>query len=49
MWQIIDDNGIIYSGKEEEIRQTFYEIIEGHRYTRWEGDLKLIEVHEVYR
>ena len=40
-WEIIDDNGVIYSGyTEEETRQMFEDAD-----FDWCGDLKLIEVH----
>lgn len=44
-WEIIDDNGVIYSGyTEEETRQIFEEVN-----FDWDGDLKFIEVHAVRR
>lgn len=50
-WEIIDDNGTIYSGKEDYIRDTFEKIKQaepGYK-TKWKGDLKLVEIHATIR
>lgn len=49
MWEIIDDNGTIYSGNENEMQFKFEEMIAEDSDETWEGDLKLIEVHNIYR
>jgi hypothetical protein len=54
MWEIIDKNGTIYSGKEDEIKDIYQKIIyqrvvEGNTEVSWEGDLKLIQVHCIYK
>lgn len=41
-WEIIDDNGVIFSGYSEEETRALFEEID----IDWDGDLKLIEVHE---
>ncbi len=53
-FEIIDDNGVIYSGyTEDETRDIFQSIIEGDE--EWiledelHGDVKLIEVHAVHK
>jgi len=48
-WEIIDDNGILYSGHEEEIRIIFSDIITGKNKIHWKGDLKLIEIKNIYK
>ena len=53
-FEIIDDNGVIYSGfAKEQTRDIFSAIIEGDEKwlpdDGWEGDLKLIEVHAVHK
>lgn len=42
-WEIIDDNGVIFSGYTEEETRALFEEFDGDD---WDGDLKLIEVHE---
>lgn len=48
-WQIIDDNGVIDSGNEDQMREQFrkYESGEETLEGGWKGDLKLVEVHAV--
>lgn len=69
-WEIQDDNGVIHSGSESEMKMAFdimcdqdvELLIDSWGLTRkkvitlikeycvdWEGDLKLIEVHNIYR
>ena len=53
-FEIVDDKGIIYSGfTEEQTRDIFGAIVKGDKKfmpeNRWKGDLKLIEVHAVYK
>ena len=53
-FEIIDDNGVIYSGgDEEEIRNIFQAIVDGEEDVTpddgWHGDLKLIQVHEIHK
>jgi len=52
-WEIIDDNGVIYSGTEEEMVLVFSNIVNGDidqdDLVEWIGDLKLVEVHNIYR
>ena len=48
MWEIVDNNGTIYSGSEEEMKDQWQDMVETNNYD-WEGDLKLIEVHQVVR
>lgn len=40
-WEVIDDNGVIYSGFSEEETIALFEEADFD----WDGDLKLIEVH----
>jgi len=55
MWEIIDNNGTIYSGTEEEMLNIWDQILGINKYTahpleiKWEGDLKLIQIHNIYR
>ena len=53
-FEIIDDNGVIYSGHtEEETYIIFQGMVGGDEQwvpeNGWQGDLKLIQVHFVYR
>ena len=58
MYEIIDNNGTIHSGSEEEMRDAWEaitspvcnnkELIEKY-YCEWEGDLKLVHVLQVTR
>lgn len=48
-WEIIDDKGCIHSGREDEMTTIFYEMTNSNSEDCWEGDLKLIEVHNIYR
>jgi len=48
-WEIIDDNGVVYSGSEDEMRQTFNNIVDGKEEVKWTGDLKLVQVHAIHR
>lgn len=57
MWEIIDDNGTIHSGTEEEMKQAFDimkcpgdftgEVVDEY-YTDWDGDLRLVQIHDIY-
>lgn len=49
MWEIIDNNGTIYSGSEDEIRSKFQQMVDGNEECGWDGDLKLIQVHSIYK
>jgi len=49
MWEITDNNGTIYSGNEEEMKTLFEQIEKGETEEKWEGDLRLIEVHSIYK
>lgn len=45
-WEIIDNRGVVYSGfSEEETRRIFHD---GDDF-EWEGDVKLVQVHERMR
>lgn len=51
-WEIIDNDGVIESGSEEEMRTKFEEMVSHNRNgysASWSGDLKLIEVHRVWK
>ena len=52
MCEIIDDNGVIFSGDEEDMTNKFYEILDdtnGEVLESWSGDLKLIKIIDSYR
>lgn len=49
MWEIVDDNGVIYSGSEDEMMMYWQQMNSEDNYDEWEGDLKLIEVHAATR
>jgi len=49
MFEIIDNKGTIYSGSLEEMNDKFAEMIGADSEESWEGDLKLIQVIEVYK
>lgn len=44
MWKIIDQNGTIYSGTQDEMDNTFAEIDSGEIELSWDGDLELVQV-----
>lgn len=57
-WEITDENGTIYSGSEDEMISKFYELTQNRddddislsdEECSWEGDLRLIQVHNIYR
>lgn len=57
-WEIIDDNGVVFSGSEDEMTNAFdvmtnpdeHSNDENDEYpSQWEGDLKLIQVHNISR
>ena len=50
-WAIIDDKGTIYDGHEDEMTSLFNAIIkdESDPDLTWDGDLKLIEIHQAYK
>ena len=48
-YEIIDNNGVVYSGTEEEMTQKFDEILNGEADVAWVGDLKLVHVLNVTR
>ena len=47
MWEIIDDDGVVYSGSEDEMKQKWFDIAECIILLTWKGDLKLIEIHDL--
>lgn len=58
MWEIIDNNGTIHAGSEDEMRLAFDVMLDYDAYsdqetekwsTEWEGDLKLIQIHHISR
>ena len=52
-WEITDENGVIYSGDEDEMREIFSRaqetIYDEEPFLSWVGDLRLIEVHYLIR
>lgn len=46
---IVDDKGVIYSGSLEEMQEQFAKMTSSKSEDSWTGDLRLIEVLEVYR
>lgn len=48
-WEIIDDKGVIYSGNGNEVLLKWEEITGGETEDEWEGDIKLVEVHGIYK
>ncbi len=58
MWEIIDSNGTIHSGDQTEMEYAFSVMCNPNEYgkpirkqysTDWEGDLKLIQVHQIHK
>jgi len=53
MWEIIDYEGVIYSGNEEEIKLIWFNTTQTHnmqpRVIAWKGDLRLVQIHDTYR
>lgn len=49
-WRIMDNNGTIYSGYSEEETEEIYKSIQnGKTVLDWDGDLLLVEVHEIFK
>jgi hypothetical protein len=48
-WEIIDDERVIFFGEEEETKSIFKKIFYGEYCEGWKGNLKLIEVHCVWK
>jgi hypothetical protein len=49
MWEIIDNEGTLYSGNEDDIKIIFEQIKNGEIEEKWYGDLKLIQVHDIHK
>lgn len=49
MWRIIDNAGTLYSGKEDDIKIIYGQIRNGEIKQKWNGDLLLVEVHDIIR
>jgi len=58
MWEIIDNNGTIHSGSEEEMTLAFDIMTNSEAYSKkkvkewaydWDGDIKLIQIHDISR
>ena len=49
VWEIIDNNGILFSGTERDMKRIWDNIINERIDVSWGGDLKLVEVHKIYR
>lgn len=51
MFKIIDSDGVVYSGDEQYIREVWEDITENGNPddVEWNGDLELIEVHDITR
>ena len=49
MWEIIDDNGVIYGGTQDDMTAIFQTAHDDDNFTDWDGDLKLVEVHDLIR
>jgi hypothetical protein len=49
MWEITDSNGTIYSGSEDEMISLFQQIKNGEIEEDWTGDLRLVQVHDIYK
>jgi len=48
-WEIIDARCRIDSGTEEEMRSQFNRYMSDEDSLDWDGDLKLIQIHEITR
>lgn len=49
MWKITDNGGTIYSGSEDEMQLLYQQIVKGVIKEKWTGDLRLIQVHSIYK
>jgi len=54
MFEIVDNNGTLFSGSENDMRYKFYEIVDDEENMvehdiEYEGDLRLIQVIDIYR
>ena len=48
-FEIIDDEGVVYSGSEDYIRNTWGDILNGYLNFPYKGDLKMVEVLSIHR
>ena len=48
MFEIVDNDGTIYSGSEDYVRSIWETILEGKSDLSWDGDLKLVKVLDRY-
>lgn len=50
MYEIIDNKGVVYSGNEDEMMETWQKIINGTcDYTEFTGDIKLVKVLGIHK
>lgn len=48
-WEIIDKNGCVFSGTEDRMREIWNTIVSGNETDiEWDGDMKLVEIHDLY-
>lgn len=48
-WEIIDNNGVVYSGQEDEMWEVWNRIEAGEEDIEWDGDLQLVQIHAITR
>lgn len=48
-WEIIDSTGVIHSGPQDDMLSKWEELTMSETEEEWTGDIKLVEVHGVYR
>lgn len=48
-WEIIDDNGVLYSGKLSEMEPKWKELTQNDTDVEWTGDLKFVQVFGIHR
>jgi len=54
-WAIIDSKGTIFTGTQEQMEEIFYNTVnnisddEHYKVDEWDGDLLLIEIHNITR
>lgn len=48
-WEIIDDKGVIHSGTQDDMLSEWEKLTMSETEEEWTGDIKLVEVHGVYK
>jgi hypothetical protein len=48
-WEIIDSTGVIHSGTQNDMLSKWEELVNSETEEEWMDDIKLVEVHGIYK